>query len=94
MPDRVSSGYQDHNGERRIPEILLILKAPVSGEEDLETRARRAPKKLAVLYTGPALLCNGAYIMAGQFASKTARQLLIEQDSHCPSVPHEPPQAL
>lgn len=64
MPEGVSRCDQDHDGERRIPEILLILKAPVSGQEDLETRARRAPKKFAVLYTGPALVGNGADIMA------------------------------
>jgi hypothetical protein len=94
VPDRISTGYQDHHGEAQIGEILLKLKAPVGGEEDFETRTRRTPKKHAVFGTGPTLLCNGADIMTGQLASESARQLLIEQHAHCPSVPHEQPQEL
>jgi hypothetical protein len=48
VPERVSMGYQDHHRELRIGEILLKLKAPVGGKEDLKTPTRRASKKLAV----------------------------------------------
>ena len=44
MPDRVSTGYQDHHGEPQICETLLKLKAPVCGEKDLEAGTLCAPK--------------------------------------------------
>jgi hypothetical protein len=60
----------------------LELKAPVGGEEDVETRRQSSSEKFPVLCARPALLPDSADIMPGQFASERAWQLFIEQHAH------------
>ena len=91
-------GDHDDDGDRQIPDVLLIPEALVHRDEDIEPVVRREARQVPVRASGPAHLaapCMSGTIR-GNADAKPPRNGLIQQNPHgrsqavCDS--HEDPQ--
>jgi hypothetical protein len=57
-----------------------MFKAPVSGDEDSESRRFRSTEQHTVLQSSPCLLLHCSNVVSDQMPGELPRQLLIEKN--------------
>ena len=81
----------DQRKEILVGQILLVLKIPVSGDEDREPGSPCLCEQCAVLEPGLGLLLHRPDLVARKVPRELPWQLLIEENAHERSQPRGPP---